>query len=121
MDFIEGLPKSNQYSVIMVVVDRFTKYAHFIPVSNPYSATKITNLFSQNVRKLYGLPKNIVSDWDPTFTSKFWGELFQIQGVKLLMSTTYHPQTDGQTEATNKTLEGYLRCYVGDNPKGWSN
>jgi transposase InsO family protein len=120
-DFIEGLPKSNQYSVIMVVVDRFTKYAHFIPVSHPYNVTKIANLFSQNVMKLHGLPNNIVSDRDPTFTIKFWRELFQIQGVKLLMSTTYHPQTDGQTEATNKTLEGYLRCYVGDNPKGWSN
>ena len=121
MDFIKGLPKSNQYSVIMVVVDRFTKYAHFIPVSHPYSATKITNLFSQNVMKLHGLPNNIISDRDPIFTSNFGGELFQIQRVKLLMSTAYHPQTDGQTKATNKTLEGYLRCYVGDNPKGWSN
>jgi len=121
MDFIEGLPKSNQYSVIMVVVDMFTKYAHFIPVSHPYSTTKIANLFSQNVMKLHGLPDNIVSDRDPTFTSKFWGELFQIQGVKMLMSTAYHPQTDGQTKATNKTLEGYLRCYVDDYPKGWSN
>jgi transposase InsO family protein len=97
MDFIEGQPKSNQYSIIMVVVDRLTKYAHFIPLSHPYSATKIANLFSQNVVKLYGLPNNIVTDRDPTFTSKFWGELFQIQGVKLLMSTAYHPQTDGQT------------------------
>ena len=121
MDFIEGLPKSNQYSIIMVVVDRFTKYAHFIPVSHPYNATKIANLFSQNVMKLHGLPDNIVSDRDPTFTSNFWGELFQIQGVKLLMSIAYHPQTNGQTEATNKTLKGYLRCYVGDNPKDWSN
>ena len=110
IDFIEGLPKSNQYSVIMVVVDSFTKYAHFIPVSHPYSATKIANLFSQNIMKLHGLSDNIGLDRDPTFTSKFWGDLFQVQGVKLLMSTTYHPQTDGQTKATNKTLEGYLRC-----------
>jgi hypothetical protein len=78
MDFIEGLPKSNQYSVIMVVVDRFTKYAQFIPVSHPYSATKIANLFSQNIMKLHGLPDNIVLDRDPTFTSKFWGDLFQV-------------------------------------------
>ena len=110
IDFIEGLPKSNQYSVIMVVVDSFTKYAHFIPVSHPYSATKIANLFSQNIMKLHGLSENIGLDRDPTFTSKFWGDLFQVQGVKLLMSTTYHPQTDGQIKATNKTLEGYLRC-----------
>jgi len=71
MDFIEGLPKSNQYSVIMVVVDRLTKYAYFIPVSHPYSATKIANLFSQNVVKLHRLPNNIISDRDLTFTSKF--------------------------------------------------
>lgn len=71
--------------------------------------------------KLHGLPESVVSDKDPTFTSKFLGELFKVQGVRLLMSTTYHPQTECQTEATNKTLEGYLRCYVGDNPKGWSN
>lgn len=62
MDFIEGLLKSNQYSVIMVVVDMFTKYAHFIPVSHPYNVTKIANLFSQNVMKLHRLPNNIVSD-----------------------------------------------------------
>lgn len=74
MDFIEGLPKSNQYTIIMVVVDRLTKYAHFIPLSHPYSATKIANLFSQNIMKLHGLPDSIVSDRDPTFTSKFWGE-----------------------------------------------
>jgi hypothetical protein len=60
--------------------------------------------------KLHGLSDNIGLDRDPTFTSKFWGDLFQVQGVKLLMSTTYHPQTDSQTKATNKTLEGYLRC-----------
>jgi len=102
-------------------VDRFTKYAHFIFVSHPYSATKIANLFSQHVMKYHGLPDNIVSDRDPTFTSKFWGELFQVQGVNLLMSTVYHPQTDGQSKATNKTLEGYLRCSVRDNPKTWSN
>jgi len=89
----------------------------FILVSHPYSATKIANLFSQNVMKLHGLLYIIVSDRDPTFTSKFWGELFQVQGVKLLMSTTYHPQTNGQIKATNKTPEEYLRCYVGDNLK----
>ena len=71
MDFIEGLSKSNQYSVIMVVVDRLTKYAHFIPISHPYSATKIANLFSQHVMKLHGLPDSIISDRDPTFTSNF--------------------------------------------------
>ena len=121
MDFIEGLPKFNQYSIILVVVDRFTKYAHFILVSHPYNATKIANLFSQHVMKLHGFLDSIISDKDPTFTSKFLGELFQVQGVKLLMSTTYRPQINGQLEATNKTLEGYLRCCVGDNPKTWSN
>jgi hypothetical protein len=78
MDFIEGLPKFNQYSIILVVVDRFTKYAHFILVSHPYNATKIANLFSQHVMKLHGLLNSIISGKDPTFASKFLGELFQV-------------------------------------------
>lgn len=71
--------------------------------------------------KLYRLPEDIVTDKDPTFTSKFQGELFKVQRVKLHLSSIYHSQTDGQTETTNKNLEGYLRCYARDNLKDWSN
>jgi hypothetical protein len=66
MDFIEALPKSDDYSVILVVVDRLTKYAHFLPVKHPYTAISIAKLFLDNIVKLHGLPKSIVSDRDPS-------------------------------------------------------
>lgn len=86
MDFIEGLPKSEGYSVILVVVDRFTKYAHFIPVKHPYTAKYIASLVFDHVVKLHGLPKMVVSDRDRIFTSHFWAELFHKVGTKLLLS-----------------------------------
>jgi len=98
MDFVEGLPKSDDYSVIVVVVDRLTKYAHFLPTKHPYTASMIAKLFLDTIVKLHGLPKTIVSDRDPIFLSNFWKELFRIYQVKLAMSTAYHPQSDGQTE-----------------------
>ena len=94
--------------VIMVVVDRLTKYVHFIALSHPYSAAKVAHLFAQHVSKLHGMPTSLVSDRDPVFIAKFWAELMQLQGVQLAMSTAYHPQTDGQTKVVNKSLEHYL-------------
>ena len=91
LDFVEGLPKSMGFEVILVVVDRLTKYVHFVPVSHPYSASKIASLYMQNVFKLHGMPSSIVSDRDATFTSKFWSELFKLQGTMLAMSIAYHP------------------------------
>ncbi|GKE02245.1 retrotransposon-related protein, partial [Tanacetum coccineum] len=120
MDFIDGLPMSNGKTVIMVIVDRLSKYAHFIPMSHPYSATQVAQVFLDNVYKLHGLPKTIISDRDKVFTSLFWKSLFKILKVELKMSSAYHPQTDGQTEAVNKTLECYLRCMKGETPKEWT-
>ena len=97
MDFIEGLPKSQGKDVILVVVDRFTKYAHFISISHPYTAQDIVTIFLDNVFKLHGLPKIIVTDRDPIFTSNVWQALFKALEVKLHLSSAYHPQTDGQT------------------------
>jgi len=119
MDFIEGLPKSNGYSVIMVVVDRLTKFAHFVAVKHPYTASTIAQLFMDNIVKLHGLPNSIVSDRDTIFVSVFWKELFKLYRVNLQLSTAYHPQSDGQTERVNQCLELYLRCAVQDSPKTW--
>ncbi|KAH0691472.1 hypothetical protein KY289_018830 [Solanum tuberosum] len=88
MDIIEGLPKSKGKEVIWVVVDRLTKYVHFVALSHPYTALDIANLFMEHVFKLHGLPEDIVSDKDPIFTSKVWRELFAMQGVTLKTSTT---------------------------------
>uniref|UniRef100_A0A2N9HH28 Reverse transcriptase n=1 Tax=Fagus sylvatica TaxID=28930 RepID=A0A2N9HH28_FAGSY len=119
MDFVEGLPTSSKQNVIFVIVDRFTKYVHFIPLSHPYTASKVAALFLQHVFKLHGLPSSIVSDRDTAFTSLFWEELFRRQGVDLAMSSSYHPQSDGQTEVVNKSLEHYLRAFAADKPSLW--
>ena len=77
MDFIEGLPRSEGFSVTLVVVDRLTKYAHFIPVKHPYTTYSIVLLFLENVVKLYGLPSTIMSDKDTIFLNKFWKRVVQ--------------------------------------------
>jgi len=119
MDFIEGLPKSEGYSVILVVVDRLTKYAHFIAIKHPYTAATIAKTFMENVVKLHGMPKSIVTDRDTIFVSQFWKEFFKAYKVNLKFSTAYHPQTDGQSERVNQCLEMYLRCAVHDSPQTW--
>jgi hypothetical protein len=110
--FITGLPKSDGKEVIMVVVDRLMKFAHFIALSHPYSATTVAHFFIDHICCLHGLPSSIVSDRDPVFTSKFWKVLISIIGIRLNLSTTYHPQTDGQTERGNQCLETYLRSMI---------
>ena len=92
----------------MVVVDRLTKYAHFCALSHPFSASTIVVAFVNTVQKLHGRLKIIVSDRDPIFTGKFWTQLFSCLGTQLAHSSSYHPQSDGQTEIVNKCLEGYL-------------
>lgn len=119
MDFVEGLPVSEHKDLILVVVDRFTKYAHFISMRHPISVHSVARAFSENVFKLHGLPAVIVTDRDKIFTSHLWQALFKNLGVKLHMSTSYHPQSDGQTERVNQCLESYLRCMAFKNPKKW--
>jgi hypothetical protein len=119
MDFVTGLPISNGYSVIFVVVDRFSKAVHLGALPAQFTAYKVAELFVNIVCKVHGLPKSIISDRDPIFISKFWSDLFKFSGTLLRMSSSYHPQTDGQTEVTNRTIEQYLRAFVHAKPNNW--
>ena len=119
MDFITGLPTSHGYATIMVVIDRLSKFAHFIPLRSDYASRQVAEAVVANMVKLYGILKTIVSDRDKVFISSFWRQLFKIQGITLAMSSSYHPQTDGQSEVLNKTVEMYTRCFSFDNPKSW--
>eukprot|EP00253_Pinus_taeda_P012189 PITA_12189 len=120
MDFITGLPRTKRNNdSIFVVVDKLSKAAHFIPVQSTYRAAQIAHIFMQNVFKLHGLPKTIISDRDVKFTSAFWKTLFAELGTQLNFSTAYHPQTDGQTERVNQMVEDMLRAYVMQQPTRW--
>jgi hypothetical protein len=119
MDFIDGLSSTQGHNTIMVVVDRLSKFAHFVRLKHPYMALSIAKAFISNIVRLHGMPLSIVSDHDHIFLSNFWWSLFQLHGTALCYSSSYHPQLDGQTEVINRILEQYLHCYTYDNPKKW--
>lgn len=98
LDFVEGLPRSGSFNSILVVVDKYSKFAHFVPLRHPFTTLSVAKAYLDNVYKLHGMPLSLVSDRDRVFTSKLWQELFSLAGVQLRMSSSYHPQTDGQTE-----------------------
>jgi hypothetical protein len=119
MDFIEGFPRVGGKSVVLTVVDYFSKYAHFIPLGHPYTTIFVTKVFFDNIVKLHSIPCSIVSHRDPVFISTLWTEIFRLSGVQLQMSTTFHPQIDDQSEVTNRILGVYLRCLARDQPRSW--
>ncbi|KAM1391562.1 hypothetical protein ACFX2I_019269 [Malus domestica] len=113
MDFVYKLPRTrNGFDGVWVIVDRLTKSSHFIPVREKYPLNKLAKLFITKIVKYHGVLVNIISDQDPRFTSKFWVAFQEALGTKLLYSTAYHPQTDGQSERTIQTLEDMLRSSV---------
>ena len=119
MDFIIGFPKGRDFKFVFVVVDRFSKYVVFIPVPDACPVEEAAKLFFNNVVKHFRLPRNIVTDRDARFTSRFWVELFKLLGSELKFSTTNHSQTDGQTKRINALLEEYFRHYVTAIQKNW--
>ena len=113
MDFVFKLPPTTQrHDGIWVVVDRLTKSTHFLPIREKFSPRKLVELFMSHIVSLHGVPVSIISDRDPRFTSRFWKRLMKELGVKLNLSTAFHPQTDGQSERTIQTLEDMLRSCV---------
>ena len=120
MDLIEQLPDSDGYSAILVVVDRLSKMSLFIPTTNSVTAEEIARLFVQHVFSKHGVPSDVISDRGSEFTSHFWKSLGTLLDMKLNFSTAFHPQTDGQTERTNQTLEQYLRLYCNYRQSNWA-
>ena len=113
MDLITQLPRTERgHDAIVVFIDRLTKMVHLVPTVTAVGAEEFARLFVRNVWRLHGVPKEIVSDRDPRFTSAFWREVCRLLGTKQSMSTAFHPQSNGQTERTNSTLEAMLRHYV---------
>jgi len=125
MDFVTGLPLSKDptthiaYNAILVIVDRFTKYAEMIPFRNDYTAVQLGYVILDRLIRYHGIPRSIISDRDKLFTSNYWTTLIAAIGTKRKLSTAYHPQTDGQTERTNRTMKTYLRIYSNQLQNNW--
>jgi hypothetical protein len=120
MDFVVGLPWSEGYNAIWVVIDRLTKGRHLIPCRNNVDSGDLADMFLQHVFRLHGLPSTIVSDRGPQFASGFWGRLCDRLGIDRRLSTAFHPETDGQTERANAVMEQYLRAHVNYLQDDWA-
>ena len=122
MDFIGPFPESQGFNYLWVVVCRLTSRIHVIPVTTTTTAVQLSWLYIKEIIRLHGLPKSIVSDRDPKFTSCWWQEVHRILGAKLLMSTSFHPQMDGITERMNCSIGQILHSMVdADQKTGWKN
>jgi len=118
MDFITELLLSEGCDQLWVVIDRFTKMAHFIPLKEK-AVADLTKIFAREIWRFHGLPTDIVSDRDSRFTSETWKGFLELLGIRPRMSTPFHPQTDEQTERLNQTIEAYLRAFVSKNQDDW--
>jgi transposase InsO family protein len=120
MDFIVGLPNTSQrHDSIWIIVDQLTKTAHFLPVHTTYNAKKYAEIYLDQIIRLHGVPKTIISDRGAQFIAHFWEQLQHSLGTKLIRSSAYHPQIDGQMERINQILEDMLRACVIQYDKNW--
>ena len=120
MDFIEQLPPSEGYTDILVIVDKLTKQAIFIPTTRTIDVTKLAWLFIEHVVSKHGTPSHVTSDQEVEFVSKFFRSLADTLDMKLHFTLGYHPEADGQTERTNQTLEQFLRIYCNYQQSDWA-
>jgi len=120
MDFITELPVSEECDQLWMVIDRFTKMVHFLPLKQEgKTAADLVVIFAREVWRFHGLPTDIVKDRDSQFTFEVWKEFLQLSAIRPQMSTTFHPQTDGQTEQLNQTIEAYLRAFISKEQDDW--
>jgi len=119
MDFVTGLPECEGYNAIWVVVDRLSKMRHFVPCHTTIDAQGLAEIFLKEVVRLHGLPKTIISDRGPQFAAVFWKRICERLGINRRLSTAFHPQTDGQTERMNASMEQYLRIYTSHQQDDW--
>ena len=118
VDFITDLPLSDGADAVLII-DRLTKMAHLIPCTKDLDARQFQETFIKEIFRLYGLPRDIITDRGSIFTSDLWKETTKKLGIERRLSTAFHPQTDGQTELTNSPLEQYLRAYVNYQQHNW--
>ena len=120
MDLIVKLPQTAaKHDSILVFVDRLSKMVHLVPTTESLDAIGFARLFVDHVVRLHGMPATLVSDRGPQFNNKFWEHVCKLTGLRRCMSSAYHPQTDGQTERTNRTLEEMLKSYVAPDQLDW--
>lgn len=120
VDLIGELLESSGYNAICVIVDRFTKQIHVLPTHTTLTAEGMVKLYQDNVFKLHGIPRTFIHDQGPQFATKFMNEFYRLLGIEANASTTYHPQTDGQTEQINQEVEQYLRVWCHHRQDDWA-
>lgn len=120
LDFVTGLPISNGFNTVLVVVDRFSKMSRFVPLQKLPTARQTADTIMKEIVRYYGPPEEILSDRGPQFIARFWKSFWQLMGVTIRLTSGYHPQSNGQTERVNQELEKYLRCYCSTNPTTWA-
>jgi transposase InsO family protein len=119
MDFIGPFPEVDGFNYLWVVICRLSLMVHLIPINTKTMATQLSSIYMREVVRLHGLPLSIMSDWDPKFMSKWWHELYRIMGTKLLMSMSFHPQTDGITERANRSIGQIFRAVIDPDQRDW--